>query len=45
MAKRRTFTASFKVRVAKEALHGDKTVRQIGTKHQVRAVPSAGTAA
>ena len=27
MAKRRTFTAAFKARVAKEALRGDKTVR------------------
>ena len=35
MAKRRTFTAPFKARVAKEALRGDKTVRQIATKHQV----------
>ena len=35
MAKRRTFTAAFKARVAKEALRGDKTVRQIATKHRV----------
>ena len=35
MAKRRTFTAAFKVRVAKEALRGDKTVRQIAAKHGV----------
>ena len=29
MAKRRTFTAAFKARVAKEALRGDRTVQQI----------------
>ena len=35
MAKRRTFTAAFKARVAKEALRGDTTVRQIAAKHGV----------
>ena len=35
MAKRRTFTAAFKARVAREALRGDKTVRQITVKHGV----------
>ena len=29
MAKRRTFTAAFKARVAKEALRGDRTVHQL----------------
>ena len=35
MAKRRTFTAGFKARVAKEALRGDRTVQQIAGKHGV----------
>ena len=35
MAKRRTFTAAFKAGVAKEALRGDKAVRQIAVKHGV----------
>lgn len=35
MAKRRTFTAAFKARVAKEALRGDRTVRQIAGQHGV----------
>ena len=35
MAKRRTFTAAFKARVAKEALRGDKTIQQIAAKHGV----------
>ena len=35
MAKRRTFTAAFKARVAKEALRGDRTVQQIAVKHGV----------
>ena len=35
MAKRRTFTATFKARVAKEALRGDRTVQQIASKHEV----------
>ena len=35
MAKRRTFTAAFKARVAKEALRGDRTVQQIAAKHEV----------
>ena len=35
MAKRRTFTAAFKARVAKEALRGDRTVQQIAAKHGV----------
>ena len=35
MAKRRTFTAAFKARVAKEALRGDRTVQQIASKHGV----------
>lgn len=36
MAKRRTFTAAFKASVAKEALRGDRTVRQVAAKHGVR---------
>ena len=35
MAKRRTFTAAFKARIAKEALRGDRTVQQIAAKHEV----------
>ena len=35
MAKRRTFTAAFKARVAKEALRGDRTVQQIAARHQL----------
>ena len=35
MAKRRTFTAAFKARVAKEALRGDRTVQQIAAKHEL----------
>ena len=35
MAKRRTFTAAFKARVAKEALRGDRTVRQIAARHSL----------
>lgn len=35
MAKRRTFTAAFKARVAKEALRGDRTVQQIAARHGV----------
>ena len=35
MAKRRTFTAAFKARVAKEALRGDRSVRQIAARHQL----------
>ena len=35
MAERRTFTAAFKARVAKEALRGDRTVQQIAAKHGV----------
>ena len=35
MAKRRTFTAAFKAKVAKEALRGDRTVQQIAARHQV----------
>ncbi len=35
MVKRRTFTAAFKARVAKEALRGDRTVQQIAAKHVV----------
>ena len=36
MAKRRTFSAAFKARVAKEALRGDRTVQQIAARHGVR---------
>ena len=39
MAKRRTFTAAFKARVAKEALRGDRTVQQIAAKHGVHPQP------
>ena len=35
MAKRRTFTAAFKARVAKEALRGDRTVQQIAARHSL----------
>ena len=35
MAKRRTFTATFKARVAKEALRGDCSVQQIAARHQL----------
>ena len=35
MAKRRTFTAAFKARIAKEALRGDRTVQQIAARHGV----------
>lgn len=35
MMKRRRFTAEFKARVALEALRGDKTVQEIGAKHQI----------
>ena len=35
MAKRRTFTAAFKARVAEEALRGDRTVQQIAARHAV----------
>ena len=35
MAKRRTFTAAFKARVAKEALRGDRTVQQIAALHSL----------
>ncbi len=35
MVKRRTFTAAFKARIAKEALRGDRTVQQIAAKHEV----------
>ena len=34
MARRRTFTAAFKARVAKEALRGDRNVQQIAAKHE-----------
>ena len=42
MAKRRTFTAAFKARVAKEALHGDRTVQQIAAKHELGWLRSGG---
>ena len=35
MAKRRTFTAAFKARVAKEAMRGDRTVQQIAARHSL----------
>ena len=35
MAKRRTFTAAFKAMVAREAMRGDRTVRQVAAKHEV----------
>ena len=35
MAKRRTFTAGFKAKVAKEALRGDRTVQQIAARHEL----------
>ena len=35
MTKRRTFTAAFKARVAKDALRGDLSVQQIAAKHGV----------
>lgn len=35
MAKRRTFTAAFKAMVVREALRGDRTVRQVAAKHGV----------
>ncbi len=35
MAKRRNFTDQFKAKVALEALRGDKTVQEIGAKHQL----------
>jgi len=35
MTTRRRFTGEFKARVALEALRGDKTVQEIGSKHKV----------
>ncbi len=35
MTKRRRFTADFKARVALDALRGDRTIQEIGAKHQV----------
>jgi len=35
MTKRRRFTADFKARVALEALHGGKTIQEIGARHKV----------
>ena len=35
MARRRTFTAAFKAKVAKEALRGDRTVQEIAARHQL----------
>ncbi|MCH8999703.1 MAG: transposase, partial [Proteobacteria bacterium] len=37
MTKRRRFTASFKAGVALEALRGDKTIQEIGSRHKVHA--------
>ncbi len=37
MTKRRRFTASFKARVALEALRGDKTIQEIASRHKVHA--------
>ena len=35
MTARRRFTADFKAKVALEALRGDKTIREIATRHKV----------
>ena len=35
MSARRRFTGEFKARVALEALRGDKTIQEIGTRHKV----------
>ncbi len=35
MTTRRRFTADFKAKVALEALRGDKTIREIASKHKV----------
>jgi transposase len=35
MTTRRRFSADFKARVALDALHGDKTIQEIATKHKV----------
>ena len=35
MMARRWFTADFKTKVALEALRGDKTIKEIATKHKV----------
>ena len=35
MTTRRRFTASFKARVALEALRGDKTIQEIASRHKV----------
>ena len=34
MTKRRNFTDQFKVKIALEALQGDKTIQEIATKYQ-----------
>jgi transposase-like protein len=36
MTKRRRFTADFKVKVALEALRGDRTIQEIATRHEVQ---------
>ena len=35
MAKRRTFTAAFKAMVVREAMRGERTLRQVAAKHGV----------
>ena len=35
MAKRRTFTADFKAMVVREAMRGERTLRQVAAKHGV----------
>lgn len=35
MAKRRTYTAGFKAMVVREAMRGEKTLRQVAAKHGV----------
>ncbi|KZM47406.1 IS3 family transposase [Labrenzia sp. OB1] len=36
MAKRRNFPGAFKAKVALEALRGDRTIREIAARYQVR---------
>ena len=43
MAKRRTFTAAFKARVAKEALRADKTVRMSGRRRSASSTRRSGS--
>ena len=35
MAKRRSFSASFKAKVAREALRGDRTLAALASRHKV----------